>query len=116
MNWFQIGKGARQGCILASCLFVLYAEYIMRHAGLDESQAEIKISRRNIQILRYRGSLVVQMVKNLPVMQETCVLFLGWKDSLEKEVVTHDSILSWRIPWTEEAWRAPVRGAAKSQT
>ena len=47
-DWFQIGKGACQGCILSSCLFNLYAEYIMRNAGLDEAQAGIKISRRNI--------------------------------------------------------------------
>ena len=52
-DWFQIGKGVRQGCILSSCLFNLYAEYIMRNAGLDEWQAEIKITRRNINNLRY---------------------------------------------------------------
>ena len=47
-DWFQIGKGVHQGCILSSCLFNLYAEYIMRSAGLDEAQAGIKIARRNI--------------------------------------------------------------------
>ena len=52
-NWFQIGKGVHQGCILSLCLFNLYAEYIMRNAGLDEAQAEIKIARRNINNLRY---------------------------------------------------------------
>ena len=46
MEWFQIGKGVRQGYILSFCLFNLYAEYIMRNAGLDEAQAEIKIARR----------------------------------------------------------------------
>ena len=52
-DWFQIGKGVRQGCILSPCLFNLYAEYIMRDAGLEESQAGIKIARRNINNLRY---------------------------------------------------------------
>ena len=52
-DWFQIGKGVRQGCILSSCLFNLYAEYIMRNAGLHEAQAGIKIARRNINNLRY---------------------------------------------------------------
>ena len=51
-DWFQIGKGVHQGCILSPCLFNLYAEYIMRNAGLDEAQAEIKIARRNINNLR----------------------------------------------------------------
>ena len=52
-DWFQIGKGICQGCILSPCLFNLYAEYIMRNAGLDEAQAGIKIVRRNINHLRY---------------------------------------------------------------
>ena len=47
-DWFQIGKGVRQGCILSPCLFNLYAEYIMRNAALDDAQDRIKISRRNI--------------------------------------------------------------------
>ena len=52
-DWFQIGKGVRQGCILSPCLFNLYAEYIMRNAGLEEAQAEIKIAGRNINNLIY---------------------------------------------------------------
>ena len=52
-DWFQIGKGVRQGCILSSCLFNFYAEYIMRNAGLEETQAGIKIVGRNINNLRY---------------------------------------------------------------
>ena len=52
-DWFQIGKGVRQGCILSPCLFDFYAEYIMRNAGLEEAQAGIKIARRNINNLRY---------------------------------------------------------------
>ena len=52
MDWFQTGKIARQGCILSPCLFNIYAEYIMRNAGLEEAQAGIKIPRRNINNLR----------------------------------------------------------------
>ena len=52
MDWFQIGKGVRQDCILSPCLFKLYAEYIMQNARLDEAQAEIKIARRNINNLQ----------------------------------------------------------------
>ena len=52
-DWFQIGKGVCQGCILSPCLFNLYAEYIKQNAGLDEAQAGIKIARRNIKNLRY---------------------------------------------------------------
>ena len=52
-DWFQIGKGVHQGCILSPCLFNLYAEYIMKNAGLEKAQAGIKIARRNINNLRY---------------------------------------------------------------
>ena len=52
-DWFQIGKGVRQGCLLSPCLFNLYAEYIMRNAGLEEVQAGIKIAGKNIKNLRY---------------------------------------------------------------
>ena len=52
-DWFQIGKGVPQGCILSPCLFNLYTEYIMRNAGLDEAQAGVKIAGRNINNLRY---------------------------------------------------------------
>ena len=53
MDWFKIGKGVCQGCILSPCLFNLYAEYIMQNIQLDESQARIKIAKRNINNLRY---------------------------------------------------------------
>ena len=52
-DWFQIGKGVCQGCILSHCLFNLYAEYIMRNAGMEEAQAGIKIARRNVNNFRY---------------------------------------------------------------
>ena len=62
-DWFQIGKGVRQGCILLPCLFNLYAEYIMRNAGLDEAHARIKISRRNINNLMQMTPPLWQKVK-----------------------------------------------------
>jgi len=64
---FQIGNGVHQGCILSSCLFNLYAEYIMRNAGLDQAQAGIKIARRNINNLRYADdtTLIAESKKEL---------------------------------------------------
>ena len=59
MDWIQIGKGVRQGYILSPCLFNLYAEYIMRNAGLKEAQAEIKIAGRNINDLRYADDITL---------------------------------------------------------
>ena len=58
-DWFQIGKGVRQGCILSPCLFNFYAENIMRNAGLEETQAEIKITRKNINNLRYADDMTL---------------------------------------------------------
>ena len=58
-DWFQIGKGVHQGCILSSCLFNLYAEYIMRNAGLEETQTGIKIAGRNINNLRYADDITL---------------------------------------------------------
>ena len=65
-DWFQIGKGVHQGCILLPCLFNLYAEYFMRNAGLEEAQAGIKIARRNINNLRYADdtTLMAESEKN----------------------------------------------------
>ena len=65
-DWFQIGKGIRQGCILSPCLFNLYAKYIIRNAGLEEAQAGMKIARRNINILRYGDdtTLMVEVKRN----------------------------------------------------
>ena len=58
-DWFQIGKGLHQGCISSPCLFNLYAEYIMRNAGLEEAQALIKIAKRNINNLRYADDTIL---------------------------------------------------------
>ena len=62
------------------------------------------------------ASLVAQMVKNLPAMWETQVRSLGWEDPLEKEMVTHSSILAWRIPWTEEPGGLQSMGSQESDT
>ena len=59
MDWFQIGKGVCQGCILSPCVFNLYAEYIMRNARLGEAQTGIKIARRNINNLRYADDTIL---------------------------------------------------------
>ena len=80
-DWFQIGKGVRQGCILSPCLLNLYAEYTSIHL---------------------LSPLVAQRVKRLPAVPETRVQSLGWEDPLEKEMATHSSTLAWKIPWTEE--------------
>ena len=58
-DWFQIGRGVCQGCILSPCLFNLYAEYILRNAGLEEAQAGIKIAGRNINNLRYADTTLM---------------------------------------------------------
>ena len=62
-DWLQIGKGVHQGCLLSPCLFNLYAEYIMRNAGMEEAQAGIKIARRNINNLIYADDTLWQKVK-----------------------------------------------------
>ena len=85
-DWFQIGKGLHQGCILSPLLFNLYAEYIMRNAGLHEVQAGIKIARRNINNLRY---------------------------AVEKAIATHSRTLAWKIPWTEEPGRLQSMGSQR---
>ena len=65
-DWFQVGKGVRQGCILSPCLFNLYAEYIMRNTGLEETQAGVKIAGRNINNLRYADdtTLMAEVKRN----------------------------------------------------
>ena len=66
-DWFQIGKGVRQGCILSPCLFNLYAEYIMRNAGLEEAQAGIKIAKRNINNIRYADDTTLMAQSESPL-------------------------------------------------
>ena len=65
IDWFQIRKGVHQGCILSPCLFNLYAEYIMRNAGLDESQARMKIAGRNINNLRHADDTIFMADREL---------------------------------------------------
>ena len=79
-DWFQIGKGVRQGCILSPCLFNFYAEYIMRNAGLEETQAGIKISRRNINNLRYEDDTTLMVESE----EELKSLFMKVKEESEK--------------------------------
>ena len=79
-DWFQIGKGVCQGCILLPCLFNLYAEYIIRNAGLDEAQAGIKTARRNINNLRY-GDDTTLMAEN---EEELKSLLMKVKEESEK--------------------------------
>ena len=80
MNWFQIGKGVRQGCILLPCLFNLYAEYIMRNAELDEAQAGIKIAGRNINNLRYADDTTLMIESE----EEVRSLLMKVKEESEK--------------------------------
>ena len=79
-DWFQTGKEVRQGCILSLCVFNLYAEYIMRNAGLDEAQAGIKIAGRNINNLRYADDITF-MVKR---KEELKSLLIKVKEESEK--------------------------------
>ena len=67
-------------------------------------------------MFQLRTSLVAQMVKNLPAMQETWVRSLGWEDPLEEGMTTHSSILAWEIPWTEDPGRVQSMGVANSRT
>ena len=78
-EWFQIGKGVHQGCTLSPCLFNLYAEYIMRNAGLDEAQAGIKIAWRNINDLRYADDTTV-----IAEIEELKSLLMKVKEESEK--------------------------------
>ena len=79
-DWFQIGKGVHQGCILLPSLFNLYAEYIMRNAGLDEAQAEIKIAGRNINNLRHADDTTVMAESE----EELKSLLMNVKEESEK--------------------------------
>ena len=102
-DWFQIGKGVCQGCILSPCLFNLYAEYIMRNAGLEEAQAGIKIARRNINNLRYADDTTLmaeseeELKRLLRKVKEENEKF-GSKLYIQKtKIMASGPITSWQI-------------------
>ena len=104
MDWFKIGKGVCQGCILSPCLFNFYPEYIMWDAGLDESQAEIKIARRNINNLRYADDTSVmaeseEELKSLLMKVTEDSKKKNWlKLNIQKmKIMASCSITSWQI-------------------
>ena len=102
MDWFQIGKGVCQGYTLSPCLFNLHAEYIMRNAGLDESQAGIKISRRNINNLIYTDYTTLmtkceEELKSLLMKVKEVSEKAGLKLSIQKtKIMTSIPITSWQ--------------------
>ena len=101
-DWFQIGKGVRQGCILSPCLFNLYAEYIMRNAGLEEAQAGIKTAGRNINKLRYADDTTLmgeseEELKSL-LMKVKESEKVGLKLNIqETKIMASGPITSWQI-------------------
>uniref|UniRef100_A0A4W2HJW0 RNA-directed DNA polymerase n=1 Tax=Bos indicus x Bos taurus TaxID=30522 RepID=A0A4W2HJW0_BOBOX len=101
-DWFQIGKGVRQGCILSPCLFNLYAEYIMRNAGLEEAQAGIKIAGRNISNLRYADDTTLiaesEELKSLLMKVKEETEKVGLKLNIQKtKIMASGPITSWQI-------------------
>ena len=101
-DWFQIGKGVPQGCILSPCLFNLYAEYIMRNTGLEEAQAGIKISARNISNLRYADDTSLmeesEELKSLLIKVKEGSEKVGLKLSIQKtKIMATSPITSWQI-------------------
>ena len=103
MDWFQIGKGVHQGCKLSPCLFNLHVEYIMRNAGLDETQAIISISGKNISNLRYADDITLmeeseEELKNLLMKVRKESEKAGLKLNFEKmKIVASGPITSWQI-------------------
>ena len=102
-DWFQIGKGVRQGCILSPCLFNFYVEYIMRNAELDEAPAAIKIARRNINNLRYAEDTTLmaeskEELKSLLLKVKEDSEKIGLKFSIQKtKIMASGPITSWQI-------------------
>ena len=92
-DWFQLGKGVRQGCILSPCLFNFYAEYIMRNTGLEETQAGVKIAGRNINNLRYADDTTLlaekEELKSLLMKLKEESEELGLKLNIQKTKIRH---------------------------
>ena len=103
MDWFQIGKGVRQDCILSLCLFNLYAEYIIQNAGLDEAQGGLMIAKRNINNLRYADGTILMAESE----EELKSLLMRMKEESEKagltlniqktKIMVSGPITSWEI-------------------
>ena len=102
-DWFQIGKGVHQGCLLSPCLLNFYAEYIMRNAGLEETQAGIKIAERNINNLRYADDTTLmaeseEELKSLVMKMKEESEKAGLKLNIQKtKIMTSGLITSWQI-------------------
>ena len=102
-DWFQIGKGVHQGCIFSPCLFNLYTQYIMRNAGLEETQAGIKIARRNINNLRYADDTTLmaeseEELKSLLMKVKQESEKVGLKLNIQKtKIMASGPITSWEI-------------------
>ena len=102
-DWFQIGKGVRQGCMLSPCLFNLYAEYIMRNARLEEAQAGIKIAWRNLNNLRYADDTTLRAeseeeLKSLLMKMKEESEKVGLKLNIQKtKIMASSFITSWQI-------------------
>ena len=102
-DWFQVGKGVRQGCILSPCLFNFYAEHIMRNVGLEEAQAGIKIAGRNINHLRYADDTTLmaeseEELKSLLMKVKEESEKVGFKLNIQKtKIMASGPITTWEI-------------------
>ena len=103
IDWFQIGKGVHQGCILSPCLFKFYAEYIMKNAGLEEAKPGIKIAGRNINNLRYGDDTTLmaeseEELKSLLMKVKEENKKVGLKLNIQKmKIMASGPIISWKI-------------------
>ena len=118
-DWFQIGKGVRQGCILSPCLFNLYTEYLMRNTGLEEAQAGIKIAGRNINNLRYADDTTLmeeskEELKSFLMQVTEESEEAGLKLNIQKtNIMASGPITPWQIEgerWKTEDDRHPLPG------